>query len=252
MPGRPRLRNSSIQKERVASMDMRDEKPHIDAMLRHLGCFRDLRDFPGASTEKLALLRTAAARELIIWRKARARYELTHFGWNELLPRRRFGVTSLIVSAATGGIAGVVAAVFWLPADASRPRHPSASIARVEKPNVLRTAGSAEICVPRYAPLPTVNAGWNPAAAAPEPDMNEPPQPDRRDATGGSAADQPKARPGASGAKEAGSKKSRRTAHHRRADHGRRWAYGDPWRARSIRYAGYGGYGGQRGWFGYR
>src|SRR5207302_3738479 len=46
-----------------------------------------------------------------------------------------------------------------------------------------------------------------------------------------------------------GAKKSRRTAHHRRTDHRRRWACADPWRARSIRYAGYGG---QRGWFGYR
>src|SRR5262249_51167992 len=123
-------------------MSIKDESRHIDAMLRHLGCGHDLRDFPATSTEKLALLRIAGARGLIEWRKTRARYELTHFGWNELLPRRRFGVASLMLSAAVGGMVGAAAlAVYWPPADASRPStrgHPSASIARAERLNVAQ------------------------------------------------------------------------------------------------------------------
>ena len=233
-------------------MKMRDDGPRINAMLRHLGSGRDLREFSGTTTEKLALTRTAGARGLIAWHKTRARYELTAHGWNALMPARRFGVASLTtMSAATGGIVGVFAmAVLWPPADASRSRgHLSASISRLEKPNVLRAAGSAEICVPKYSPSPAVNVVWDPAAAALEPETNEPPPPDRPVTTAGSAADRPKAESGTSGRKEAGARKSRRTAHHRRTDHGRRWAYADPWRARSIRYAGYGG---QRGWFGYR
>src|SRR5215470_13882186 len=99
-------------------MSIRNDKPDIDAMLRHLSYFGDLRDFPSTSSEKLALVRTADTRGLITWSKARARYELTHFGWNELLPKRRFGVPSLMVSAALGGIVGAVALAFvWLPAD---------------------------------------------------------------------------------------------------------------------------------------
>src|SRR5215471_5666128 len=102
-------------------MNIRDKKPYIDAMLRHLGYFHDLRDFPGTSNEKLALVRTADARGLITWSAARARYELTHFGWNELLPKRRFGVPSLMLSAAVGGMVGAAAlAVYWSPAEGSR------------------------------------------------------------------------------------------------------------------------------------
>jgi hypothetical protein len=234
----------------VASMQIIDDGPRINAMLRHLGCGRDLRQFPATTTEKVALVRTAGARGLIEWRKTRARYELTSYGWNALMPARRFGVASLVISAATGGIAGVVTmAVFWQPADASRPRgHSSASISRLEKPNVLQAARSAEICVPKYAPLPATNVVWEPLVAAAESEMNEPPPLDRHDVTNRPAVDQPTAEPGAIGVKEAGAKKFRRTAHHRRRDRSRSWAYADPWRGRSIRYAGYGG---QRGWFGY-
>jgi hypothetical protein len=130
-------------------MQITDEGYRIDAMLRHLGCGCDLRDFPATANERVALVRTADARGLITWRKARARYELTHFGWNELLPKRRFGVPSLIISAATGGIAvGIAVAFLWLSVHASHPRgHSSAALSRLEKPTVLQTARSAEICV---------------------------------------------------------------------------------------------------------
>jgi hypothetical protein len=227
-------------------MQIRDEGYHINAMLRHLGCGGDLRDFPATANERVALVRIADARGLIAWRKGRARYELTHFGWNELLPKRRFGVPSLIISAATGGMAAVIAvAVFWLPADGSHPRvHSSASLSRLEKPRVPQTARSAEICVPTYAPLPAIRAAEDAGAPAPDAETNEPPRP----ASDLTTVAEPKTEPGVSGVKEAGAKKSRKTAHHRRRDQGRNWAYADAWR-RSIRYAGYDG---QRGWFGYR
>jgi hypothetical protein len=228
-------------------MKIRDDGPRIDAMLRYLGCGRDLRDFPATANEKVALIRTASARGLIAWRRTRARYELTSFGWNALMPRRRFGVASLITSAATGGIASVVAAaVFWLPADAARPRgHASASISRMENPNMLQPARSAEICVPRYAPFPARPFIVDAVAFASEPETNELPRLDHPDLADRPAPAQPMAEPGASGAKEAPAKKSRKTAHHRRRDHGRSWAYGNSWRDRSMRYAGYYG---QRGW----
>ena len=206
-------------------------------MLRHLSCGRDVRDFPASANEKIALIRTADARGLIAWRRTRARYELTSIGWNELMPRRRFGVPSLIMSAAAGGVASVMAvAFFWPPADASR--------VRLERPHVLQTAASAEICVPRYAPLPAMRVVEDAAAAAPDPK----PEIDAPEVTERPAVDPPGTTSGASGAKEAGATKSRKTAHHRRREQRRSWAYADGWRGRSIRYAGYGG---QRDWYGY-
>jgi hypothetical protein len=234
---------------RVFSMNNKNEARNLDAMLRHVGSGRDLRKFPGTTTEKLALTRTAGARGLIEWRKRRARYELTSSGWNALMPKRRFGVASLIISAGTGAVAAVVAmVVFWLPADASRPRgNSSGSISQLERPAVLHAA--AEICVPRYAPLPAMSVVQDAIAIASQPEGNEVPQLDHPDFADRPALDQPKAASSANGAKEAGAKKSRRIAHHRRRDRGRSWAYADPWRARSVIYAGYGG---QRGRFGYR
>jgi hypothetical protein len=225
-------------------MKIRDDGPRINAILRHLGCGRDLRDFPASANEKVALIRTADARGLIAWRRTRTRYELTSIGWNELMPRRRFGVPSLIMSAATGGVASVIAvAVFWPPADASRARaNSSGPISRLEQPHVLQTARSAEICVPRYAPLPALSVVDNAVAAAPEPE----PALDRPDVTERPALDPPATTSEASVTKEAAPKKSRKTAHHRRRDQRRSWAYADPWRGR--RYAGYGG---QRDWYGY-
>src|SRR5262249_55074642 len=133
-------------------MNTMDEGRNMDAMLRHLGCGQDLRDFPATSTEKLALIRTADTRGLIAWRKTRARYELTSLGWDRLTPTRRFGAGSLMMSAAAGGVASAVAlAVFWLPADASRPsahRHSSASISRTERPHAPQASRSAEVFVP--------------------------------------------------------------------------------------------------------
>jgi len=224
----------------------------MDAMLRHLGCGHDLRDFPGATTEKLALIRAAGARDLIAWKKTRARYELTSHGWDRLMPAHRFGVGSLMMSAAAGGIAGAVAlAVFWLPADAPRlsaHRHSAASMARTEKPNAPQVSRSADGSVPSSAPLLATGVLQDVASVAAEPDTSAVTGVASPDLADRPAAEQPRADASFSGVKDV--KKSRRkVAHHRRRDQGRTWAYADSWRAQSTRYAGYGG---QRGWFGYR
>jgi hypothetical protein len=235
-------------------MNVKDEGRAMDAMLRHLGCRRDLCDLPGTTSEKLALIRTAGARGLIAWTKTRAQYELTSAGWNALMPRRRFGVAALIVSAATGGMAGALAvAVFWLPADASRPSargQSFASIARLEKPNVPRTSRSAETFAPASAPLPAISVAQDAVAATAEGETGAVEGLDRHNLADRPAAELPSAQASPSGGKETRAKKSRhKTAHHRRREQGRMWARADPWQAQSIRYAGYGG---QRGWSGYR
>ena len=99
---------------------MSDAGGHIDTMLRHLGSGHDFESFPGTTDEKLGLMLTASARGLIAWSKARGRYELTRVGWDQLAPRRGFGLASLAVCASIGAVigAGALAAV-WLPADAS-------------------------------------------------------------------------------------------------------------------------------------
>ena len=226
----------------------------MDAMLRHLGCRHDLCDLPGTTSEKLALIRTAGARGLIAWRKTRAQYELTSAGWNALMPRRRFGVAALMMSAATGGMAGALAAgVFWLPADASRPSArglSSASLSRLEKPNVPRASRSAETSAPASAPLTAITVAQDAVAATAEGETGAVEGLDPHNLSYRPAAESPSAQASLSGGKETGLKKPRhKSAHHRRREQGRTWARADPWQARSIRYAGYGG---QRRWFGYR
>jgi hypothetical protein len=235
-------------------MNVKDEGRAMDAMLRHLGCGCDLRDFPSSSTEKVALVRIAGARQLIAWHKARARYELTAFGWNRLMPARRFGVGTLMMSAATGGMAGALAAaVLWLPADVSRSSargHASASIARLERPHVPQTSRPMEISAPGSAPLAAPSVPQDAAAATAEPDTSAVEGRVQANPAERPAAEQPIAQPPLSDVKEARVKKSRhKTAYRRRREQDRAWARADPWRAQSMRYAGYGG---QRGWFGYR
>jgi hypothetical protein len=96
------------------------ETDGIDAVLRHLGSNHDLQDFPGTTAEKLGLVRTAGARRLIAWNKARSRYELTAAGWRRTTPRRGLGVAPLVISATIGAAIGAGAlAVLWPSADAS-------------------------------------------------------------------------------------------------------------------------------------
>lgn len=217
-------------------MNRQDEGAHIDAMLGHLGSGRDICHFPGTATEKVALVRTARARGLIVWRKTRARYELTPIGWIRLAPRPRFGVASLIVSTAVGAIVGgaALAAFTWLPADVP-PRkasgqslqvsHPAEPVVRMSRPQqVMFSTGEAETNTetPALEP-PTLAVG------TPKP---------------------PKAEPALTGTKEVTARKPhRKTAHRRRREQGAAWAYVRSWQGQQFRYAGYG----ERGaWLGYR
>src|SRR5437879_4997077 len=174
-------------------MSQRDHGPDIDAMLRHLGRGDDLRNLPGTATEKIAVVRTAGARGLITWSRARGRYELTHFGWNELLPRQRFGVASLMASAAVGGLAGAAAlAVLWSSADAPP---------RAARGQSLPASHSAEPVVrssrPQQAMLPTI---------ATEPDSNETPALEPPTLVV-SVSDAPRAEPASTDTKEVEEKK---------------------------------------------
>lgn len=205
-------------------MNRQDEDPDIDAMLRHLGSGRDVCDFPGTATEKVALVRTAGARGLIAWRKGRARYELTPIGWIRLAPRPRFGAASVIVSTAAGAIAGAALLAFtWLPADA-----PPRKASRQSLQPVAQTSRPQQVMLPTAEAEPTLEPPTS-VVSAPEP---------------------PRADPASTGIKEAAARKPRRkTAHRRRREQGSTWAYVRPWQGQQFRYAGYG----ERGaWLGYR
>jgi hypothetical protein len=213
-------------------MNKNDDRLKMQAILRHLGCGLELRDFPGTESEKLALIRIASSRRLVAWHKGRARYEVSPIGWSELTPRRRFGLGSLMVSTAVGATVGAaVLGFFWVSADASRLVAPP-PVARAEK----------AIAAPLVAGLPPQAASVSPAAPAVALAGN-PTEPAK-------VAEQPvPLEPSAEAApteiKQAAVKKPRRkTASRRRNDEtGAAWAYADSWRARSSTSSSYGGQG---------
>src|SRR5262249_23404399 len=137
-------------------MNPTNDRAAIDAILRHLGCGQDLRNFPGTASEKLALVRTAGRRGLIVWRRGRGRFELASIGWSELKPRGRFALGTVMSAAAIGATVGVVAqAVLWLPVGASQRSvraHSTASASRLEAPIAARAAPPTEASVPSPAP----------------------------------------------------------------------------------------------------
>jgi hypothetical protein len=153
-------------------------------MLRHLGTGCDLQNFPGTTVEKLGLMRTAGARGLIAWSKARGRYELTRTGWRKVMPRRGFGVATLVVSTTIGAVIGAGAlAVLWLPADASHRavgRQPTTPVSRPVDANggphtPLETA-SASPAAPglQEYPAPTLGSPTEPAKVAEQAVPEEP------------------------------------------------------------------------------
>lgn len=236
-------------------MSKSNDAPDIDALLRHLGGGHDLGNFPGAATQKVALVRTASARGLITWSRARARYELTHSGRNELAPRRGFGAASLMMSAAIGGIVGAAGlGIFWLPGDAPhRSVHArlSPSISRLEKPSVLQVSGSAGVATPSSAAPGAVNVlpDAQPEVTA-DPKSSETPELEPRNVADQPAPDQPRAEASVTGVKQTSAKKPRhKTAHHRRREQGASWAYAGSWRGQQFRYAGFGD---RATWLGYR
>jgi hypothetical protein len=202
-----------------------DDRTRIDAVLRHLGCGQDFRDFPGTASEKLALVRTAASRGLIAWQKARGRYELTSIGWSELTPRRRFTLVSMMASTAIGAAVGAAAlAILWLPADASHR-----AVARQATAPVSRPADAdGGVRTPAPPPQTAPAAPAEPAKVADQP-----------------VPEQPSAEAAPTEVKQATVKKTRRktASRHRKDETDAAWAYAEPSRARLPTYSGYGGQG---------
>jgi hypothetical protein len=222
-------------------MNKNDGRAQMDAMLRHLGCGQDLRDFPGTKIEILALTRTAGSRGLIAWQKARGRYELTPIGWSQLTPRRQFGLASLMVSTVIGATVGAAAlAVLWLPVDVSHHSirgQSTASVSFLEKPIAALASRSADVGVRSPAPPQRASASQDaPSAvahdlgpsAAPGNPIEPPMVADQP------VPEQPSAEADPTSVKQAAVKKSRRkTAHRRRKEQtGPTWAYANPRRAR--------------------
>ncbi len=165
---------------------MSDSADPIDAMLRHLGSGHDLQNFPGTTAEKLGLMRTAGARGLIAWSKARGRYELTRVGWRHVTPRRGFGPAFLVVSTTIGAVIGAGAlAALWLSADASHRSVGRQATAPVSRPVVanggldtpLQTASASPAApVVQQYPAPSAQLGspTEPARVAEQPVPEEP------------------------------------------------------------------------------
>ena len=212
-------------------MNSDDDGRDLDAMLRHLGSGCDFREFPGTTAEKLGLIRTAVARGLIEWKKTRARYELTSHGWNALMPARRFGVASLMIGVAVGGIAGAAALAILLPADVPPRTAGAQSLQPRSAEPVVRSLRPQQAILPVVLIDPDETAGVGP----PTPVV--------------SAPDPPKVEPPSVGAQQAAVGKSHRKTAHRRRRGVSIWAYVRPSRAYHLRH---GGYGGRRSWFRYR
>jgi hypothetical protein len=118
-----------------------DGTEKLDAILGHLARGRDVQDFSGTTTEKLGVIRTAAARRLIAWNKSRARYELTLAGWRRTAPRGGLGVAPLVIGATVGAAIGAAALAVLLPS-ADVPlnpvkRHAMRSVVRPVEANVV-------------------------------------------------------------------------------------------------------------------
>lgn len=228
---------------------MKDARADMDAMLRHLGCGQDLRDFPGTTSEKVALMRTARRRGLIAWRKAGSRYELTSVGWTELTPRRRFSLASLILSAVMGAAIGATAlASTWIPTDVSRHsvrRQSIASVPRLQKPIAAVTEHPVDLGVREAARPQATIAPVAPFTLADEPEIGaapgdpiEPPM-----VADGPRPEQPGVEAAPIIAKQGPVKKPHRRAAYHRKKHrtGLAWLSSNARRARQFRYSGYSG-----------
>jgi len=228
---------------------MKDARVNMDAMLRHLGWGQDLRDFPGTTSEKVALMRTARRRGLIAWRKARSRYELTSVGWTELTPRRRYSLASLILSAVMGAAIGATAlASTWVHADVSRHsvrRQSIASFPRLQIPNASVTEHPVGLSVREAARPQETNAPVASLTLADEPEIGaafgdpieRPMVADRP------RPEQPSVEAAPIIAKQGPVKKPHRRAAYRRRKHrtGQAWLSSNVRRARQFRHSGYSG-----------
>jgi hypothetical protein len=169
-------------------MRKRGSRAKTDAVLRHLGCGRDLEDFPGTRYEQLGLIHTARSRGLVEWQEERGRYELTPIGWRHLTPRR-LGLASLMAGTAIGAtVAAATLAFFWLPGDASQGsvgRPATAALSRAADANgavpavaprsqTARTAPAAPAAAHDPAPGARPDTPTDPATVAAQPVPEEP------------------------------------------------------------------------------
>jgi hypothetical protein len=253
-------------------LNTKDERGRIHAVLRHLGSGADLGDFPASASAKVALVKTANQRRLIVWHKGRGRYELTPAGWCELAPRRRFGAGSMMLGTTLGATMGAaVLAVFWFatgdahgpaprPVVASARAHVAAASAPAVTGSVRSASPAAQAST---SPVPAAPA----APASPAPEIT--PAPAAVPVAAPVEAEPPKVAEGptpeqlaeaAVKAKQAAAKKARQraAAKRRREEAARAWAAAEPWRSREAEYSGHGvyggyrGYGGQNSWYAYR
>jgi hypothetical protein len=169
-------------------MRRRNGRAKIDAVLRHLGCGRDLESFPGTRYEQLGLIQTARSRGLVEWQEERGRYELTPVGWRHLTPRR-LGLASLMAGTAIGAtVAAAALAVLWLPSDASQGsvgRPATAALSRpadanggvsplAPRPQAARAAPAAPAAAHDPAPSARPDAPTDPAKVAEQPVPEDP------------------------------------------------------------------------------
>jgi len=200
-----------------------DGTEKLDAILGHLAHGRDLQDFSASTTEKLGVIRTAAARRLIAWNRKRGRYELTLAGWRRTAPRGSLGLGPLVIGATIGaGIGAAALAVLLTSTDVPLSpveRHAMRPVSHpVEAKIVLASAVPAEPMnvIPAAPPAPVV-----------PPTSIDPVKPVER-----AAPEEPSSETTAQVAKQTSARKHR---HHRtsRARTRRMWA----WAYRDERFA---------------
>jgi hypothetical protein len=256
-------------------MNTRAERMRIEAVLKHLGTGADLREFPATASEKVALVRTATHRGLVVWNRGRNRYELTSAGWCELAPNRRFGTGSMMLGTTVGATLGAAAlAIFWFAAGTSHgqlapragvaPSPAQQHVATLSRPAVGGALSNAAPLAPALEPAMQAAAPAAPSAPVPA----APPAREAAPAAAPAIAAEPtqvaegptpEQLEAAAKAKQAAGKKARQraAARRQREEAARAWA-ADP-RTQQAEYSGYGGYrgygggyGGQSSWFAYR
>jgi len=211
-------------------MRRRNGRAKIDAVLRHLGCGRDLESFPGTRFEQLGLIQTARSRGLVEWQEERGRYELTPIGWRHLTPRR-LGLASLMAGTAIGAtVAAAALAFLWLPGDASQGsvgRPATAPLSRAVEAN-----GGAPTLTARSQTARVVPAAL-PAPHDPAPSARPDTPTDPAKVAAQPVPEEPSAEAPAAVVKQAAAKKSRH-----KTVRNPTWASTSPYR--DERYSGFG------------
>jgi hypothetical protein len=92
-----------------------DDRAKILTVLRHIDGGKNLGDFPGTKSEKLALIARITKRRLVEWRRERGRYRLTWIGRWQLVEGNltRASLFTVKVLATTCAAATIAAVGFW-------------------------------------------------------------------------------------------------------------------------------------------